>query len=328
MADGAAHDAALHVAAAFVRRDHAVADQECGGADVVGNHLERRVAQVSGAGLAAGGLDQRVEDVDFVVAVHVLQDRGQALQTHAGVHAGGGQRRDGAGLVHVELHEHVVPDLDEAVAVFIGAARGAAGNVVAVVVEDLRAGAARAGVGHHPEVVALVAAALVVADADHALGRQADFFGPDVVGLVVLFVHRGQQALGRQLVDLGQQLPGPLQALALEIVAKRPVAQHLEEGVVARGVAHVFQVVVLAAGAQAGLYRGRAHVGALVGAEEHVLELHHARVGEHERGVVARHQRAGRHHGVALGGEEVQEGLADVGNGGGAGHVGGASCRF
>src|SRR5690606_28091630 len=96
--------------------------------------------------------------------------------------------------------------------------------------------------------------------------------------------------------------------------------------VVAGGVAHVFQVVVLAAGAQASLHRGRAHVGALVCAEEHVLELDHARVGEHERGVIARHQRAGRHYGVALGGEEVQEGLANVGNGSncgdGAGHGG------
>ncbi len=43
------------------------------------------------AGFAAGGLDERVEDVDFVVAVHVLQDGGQALQAHAGVDAGRGQ---------------------------------------------------------------------------------------------------------------------------------------------------------------------------------------------------------------------------------------------
>jgi hypothetical protein len=40
-------------------------------------------------------------------------------------------------------------------------------------------------------------------------------------------------------------------ASVLEIVAEREVAQHLEEGVVARRVADVFQVVVLAAGAHA-----------------------------------------------------------------------------
>jgi hypothetical protein len=41
-----------------------------------------------GAGFAAGSLDQCLEQVDLVVAVHMLQDGGQALQAHAGVHAG------------------------------------------------------------------------------------------------------------------------------------------------------------------------------------------------------------------------------------------------
>jgi hypothetical protein len=312
VADGAAHDAALHVAAAFVRRDHAVGHQERGGADVVGDHAQRIVRQVFLAGLACRGLDERVEDVDFVVAVHVLQDRGQALQAHAGVDAGCGQLLDRAVGLHVELHEHVVPDLDVAVAVFVGAAGRAAGDLGAVVVEDFGARAAGARVGHHPEVVGHVAAALVVADAHDALGRQADFLGPDVVGLVVLDVDGGPELLGRQLVDLGQQLEGPLERLALEVVAEAPVAQHLEEGVVAGGVAHVLEVVVLAAGAQARLDRGGAHVGTLVFAEEHVLELDHARVGEHQRRVVARHQRTRGHHRVALGGEEIEKGLADV----------------
>ena len=290
VANGAANDAALHVAPALVGRVHAISHQESSGADVVGNHAQALVAQVRLAGFAGGGLDQRVENVDFVVAVDVLQDGSQALQAHAGVHAGRGQRTRRAVLGHVELHEHVVPDLDEAVAVFARAARRAAGNVVAMVIEDLAAGAARPCIGHHPEVVGLVAAALVVADADDALGRQADLFRPDVVGLVVFLVDGGQQALGRQLVDLGQQLPRPFQRLALEIVAKAPVAQHLEKGMVARRVTDVFQIVVLAASAQTGLHRRCAHIGTLVGAEENVFELHHARVGEHQRRVVARHQ--------------------------------------
>ena len=122
-----------------------------------------------------------------------------------------------------------------------------------------------------------------------------------------------QQALGRQLPDLGQQLPGPGDGVLLEVVAERPVAQHLEEGVVARGVADLVEVVVLAAGAQAALHIGRAHVAALLGAQEHVLELDHARVGEQQGRVVARHQRRGRHDGVALAGEEFEEIAADIG---------------
>ena len=117
---------------------------------------------------------------------------------------------------------------------------------------------------------------------------------PDVVGLVVLGVDRGPELVRRQLVDLGQQLPGVLQRVALEVVAEAEVAQHLEEGVVARRVADVLQVVVLAAGADALLRRGRARVGPLVEAEEHVLELVHPGVGEQQRRVVAGHHRARR----------------------------------
>ena len=56
-------------------------------------------------------------------------------------------------------------------------------------------------------------------------------------------------------------------------------------------VAHVFEVVVLAAGAHALLRRHRALVVPHVLAEEHALELHHARVREQECGIVLRHER-------------------------------------
>ncbi|MNS87818.1 hypothetical protein D3C72_1217730 [compost metagenome] len=312
VADGAAHDAAQHVAAAFVAGDHAVDDQERARADMVGDDLQRVLVQVVDMGLARGRLDQCLEQVDLIVAVHVLQHRGDALQAHAGVHARLGQRRHVALLVAVELHEHEVPDLDVAVAVFLGRSRGAAPDVRAVVVEDFRARAARAGVGHLPEVVRGVARALVVADAHDALGRHAHFLGPDVVGLVVFRVDRHPQLLGRQLVGLGQQFPRVQDGIALEVVAKREVAQHLEERMVAGGVAHVLQVVVLAAGAHRALRRGRAGVRALVGAQEHVLELHHAGVGEQQRRVVRRHQAGRADHGMALRFEELQELAANV----------------
>jgi hypothetical protein len=69
---------------------------------------------------------------------------------------------------------------------------------------------------------------------------------------------------------------------------------------------------VLAAGADALLAGGGAAVGALVEAQEDVLELVHARVGEQQRRVVARHHGAAGHHGVALALEELQEGGADL----------------
>ena len=74
--------------------------------------------------------------------------------------------------------------------------------------------------------------------------------------------------------------------VALEVVAEAEVAQHLEEGVVAAGEAHIFEVVVLAAGADAFLRSGGAGVVALLGAKKEILELVHARVGKQQRGIV------------------------------------------
>jgi hypothetical protein len=169
------------------------------------------------------------------------------------------------------------------------------------------------GVGHLPEIVRRVARALVVADADDALDGHADFLGPDVVGFVVLVVDGDGQLVGGQAVDLGQELPRVVDRVALEVVAEAEVTQHLEEGVVARRVADVFQVVVLAAGAHAALHRGRARVRARVGAEEDVLELHHAAVRQQHGRIITRHQGAGPNDRVAFGFEEFEEFVANFG---------------
>ena len=95
VAHGAAHDPAQHVAAALVRRQHAVGDQERDAAQMVGDHpvadAERAVRVL--AGRLGAGQDQRAEYVGVVVVVLALQDRGKALQPHAGVDRGSRQRR-------------------------------------------------------------------------------------------------------------------------------------------------------------------------------------------------------------------------------------------
>ena len=140
------------------------------------------------------------------------------------------------------------------------------------------------------------------------LVRQAGDLLPDRRRVVVLGVDGDQQPVLRQAEILGHQLPGVGDRLVLEVVAEAEIPQHLEERVVARGVADIVQVVVLAAGAHAFLRRGGADVGPLLLPGEDVLELHHARVGEHQRRVVARHQRRAFHHRVPVAGEVVEEG--------------------
>ena len=73
------------------------------------------------------------------------------------------------------------------------------------------------------------------------------------------------------------------------VIAEREITQHLEKRVVAGGVTDVVQIVVLAAGAHAFLRCHSAFIVAVFLAGEHVLELNHSRVGEHQRRIVARH---------------------------------------
>ncbi len=145
--------------------------------------------------------------------------------------------------------------------------------------------------------------------------KPVSFFQMRIGFLVVVIDGDGEPLLVEAEV-LRQQLPGERDRPLLEVVAEREVAEHLEERVVARGVADIVEVVVLAAGAHALLRDCRAHVGARLLAGEHVLELHHAGVGEHQRRVVARHERGRRHHLVAVLLEEVEKRAADVVDGG------------
>ncbi len=275
---------------------------------MVGDHPVRGLGLA--LGLDPGQLDRRgdqgLEQVDVVVVVHALQHGGDALQAHAGVDGGLGQGQARTAVVELlVLHEHEVPDLDEAVAVLIGRAGRAARDGLAVVVEDLRAGTAGAGVAHGPEVVR-------GGDADDLVVGQAGDLLPQPVGLVVLGVDGDQQLVLGQTELLGHQVPGQLDRAFLEVVAEGEVAEHLEEGVVARGVTDVVQVVVLAAGAHRLLRGGRARGGRGLGAGEEVLERHHAGVDEQQGRIVLRHQRRGRHHQVPGGLVVVQEGAADV----------------
>ncbi len=230
-------------------------------------------------------LDQRLEDVDAVVVVGALHDRGDTLQAHAGIDRRAGQIDHGAVGLTVVLHEHQIPDLHEAVAVLFRRTGRPTGDMLAVVVEDFRARPAGAGITHLPEVV-------LGADArERGLGH-ADFVEPDTRGFFVFLVDRDPEFFLGQAEFAGEKFPGEMNGLALEIIAEAEVAQHFEEGVMARGIADVFQVVVLAAGAHTALRRHGTTVVALVAAQKHVLERHHAGVRKQQGRIGGRYQAA------------------------------------
>ena len=72
-----------------------------------------------------------------------------------------------------------------------------------------------------------------------------------------------------------------------------------------------FEIVVLAADAQAFLRARGAHEGQTLLAEKNVFELNHPRVGEKQGRVFVRHEGRAADHGMALFCEIIQEGFAN-----------------
>ena len=232
------HDLSENVAPPLVGRHHAVSDEERRRSTMVGDDAHGGVRLLARAVCHPGNLgdamQERGEEVRVVVGLSALQDRGDPFKTHAGVNRGRRQRLQRAVVAPLELHEHVVPDFN------LGIERALADEV------DFRAPAARSRVAHLPEVV-------VGAQLEDPLRRHVT--APDVVGLAVARNARAapedghHQAVGRQLPHVGQDFPGELNRLLLEVVAEGKVAEHFEERVVVQRRSDVVQVVVLSADA-------------------------------------------------------------------------------
>ncbi len=230
------------------------------------------------------------------VGVDALEHRARPLEPHAGIDVAARQRGQVVGRrAHaVELREHEVPDLHIA----------AVGHPV----EDLAArtadtvGPLRGRTGR-PEVV-------VFAHPRDPRGRHPDLVGPDREGLVVILVDGDREFLGRdvQPTPRGQKLPGPVDGLPLEIVTKREVSEHLEEGVMPWGPAHVVDV----ARPQTLLAGGGPRKLQLALAKKVVFELIHARGREQHRRIPARHEHVARPPHTALRLEECEIRFAEV----------------
>ena len=226
-----------------------------------------------------------------------MEESEDPLEPGPGVDVALGQVVEDAVVVPVVLHEDEVPELD--VALLATAGRAALlTEVGAPVVVQLGAGTARPGRPHGPEVVGF-------APPLDPLPGDPDLVGPDLDRLVVGLEHRHPDPLRVELEDRGGQLPGEGDRLLLEVVAEREVAQHLEEREVAGGRADDVDV----GGAEA-LLDGRGPGPRRLLLAEHVgLELHHARRGEQQRGVVG-HEARRRQRRVTVGLEEPEEGAS------------------
>ena len=186
--------------------------------------------------------------------------------------------------------------------------------MVAVIKENLSTRTARAGITHLPEVVRRVLCAFVITDADNALSRNTDFIFPDVVRFIIRCINSNPQFLFRQVKPFfaGQQFPGEIDGIVLEVIAEAEVTQHFEESMVTCSVADVFQVVVLTAGTDTALCCGGTGVRTFIQTEENIFELVHPCVSKKQRWIVVRNQRTALDNLMSFCMEKVEKRLTDL----------------
>ena len=315
--NGTAENATDDVARLVIAWQLAIGDGESDGADVVGHDTHGDVcllgSTIFDAAYLGNLVEQRSEDVSVVVGSLVLHGADEALEAHACVHVVVGQRLKLAIGLAVILHEDEVPNLNDLWVVLVDEV--AAVHLLALlfgthVIVNLGTGATWAGVTHLPEVVMLVA----VDDTVLLDMRSPSVKRLSVASDTLLFRSLEDGYIETVLVeldDLGEELPCEGDGLGLEVVAERPVAEHLEHGVVIGVMSDLLQVVVLTGDAETFLRVGYTRRGDGDITEDDVLELVHARVGEHQRGVALNDHRRGWDDLVTLRGEEVQEALTN-----------------
>ena len=303
----APHDAAEHVTTALVGRQYAVGNQERRCAQMVSNDPMRGLLWAFRIDSRQFGdrADEGRKEIDRIIVVGSLQNGGNALEPHAGVYRRTRQIYSFPTQKLLVLHEDEIPDLNKAISLGVGRARGAAGNVRSVIVEDFRTGTAGSGLTHGPEVVVSGNAQ------DLAVGKSRNLF-PKLKGVIIVDVYCDEQLVLGQRVLFRDQVPGELDRALLEVITEGKVAEHLKERVMPCGVPDIVEIIMLAAGAHTFLGGDGSRIGPLLQAGEDILELHHPCVGEHQGRVIARHKRRRRHHLVTVARKEIEETFADI----------------
>ena len=330
VADSTAQNATDDISGLGVAGQLAVSDGEGHGTQVVGNHTHGDVdllllvgtltilASRCGEAIFLSGeilnlLDNGLEDIRVVVRVLSLQHAHETLKAHTRINDVHRQWFQAAVGLAVELHEDDVPDLDDLRVVFVDELASGHFGFLAVgagVYVDLRAGAARAGLTHLPEVVVLIAV-------DDMVGRYV--LAPVLSSLVVTLQSFRGIALEDGDIEIGgievqhvhEIFPGIVDGTLFEVVTEAPVAEHLEHRVVVSIVSHLFQIVVLTADAQTLLRVAATTWIRVLGAKDDVFPLVHTCIRKHQRRVVLDNHRGRRNDDVSFRLKELLKRVAD-----------------
>ncbi len=150
---------------------------------------------------------------------------------------------------------------------------------------DFGAGTAWSRLAHRPEII-------FFAEAEDAtvLQLRRDLL-PQVESFVVVMIDCRIKAFRLEPQVLAQEFPGELDGILFEIITKREIAQHLEESMMPCRLAHVFEIIVLAAGSHTLLRSGSTLVINLALPQEDILELVHPGIGKEQGRIIMRDQR-------------------------------------
>ena len=140
--------------------------------------------------------------------------------------------------------------------------------MVPMIIEDFGTRATWPCRAHLPEIVRCC-------DPNDTVLWNANFL-PDFSSFVIGMIDCDKQFVFINAELSGHEVPSIRDRLGLEVITKAEVSEHFEKGMVARCVANIIKVVVLATGADAFLAGCCARVVPVLETGEDILELHHA----------------------------------------------------
>ena len=139
--------------------------------------------------------------------------------------------------------------------------------MIPMIIENLGTRATWSGWPHLPEIVRCC-------DPNDTVLWNANFL-PNFSSFVIGVIDRDKQFFFVNAELSGHEVPGIRDRLGLEVITKAEVSEHFEKGMVARRVANIIKVVVLAPRADAFLAGCCARVVPVFETGKDILELHH-----------------------------------------------------
>ena len=302
----------------LVRRQLTVCDSERDRTDMIGDHTHRDIDLLILTVLTTADstdlAQHRLEDIRIVVRGLTLDRTHETLKAHTGVDHFLRKRFERTVGFAVILHKDDIPDLNHLRVVFVDQFTtghfGAFLGRTAVHV-DLTTRTARTRIAHFPEVVVLVTVQdmicrqMLCPDRSRLIVTRQTFLGRTLKDGCV-------QVSGVDLQYIHDILPCKINRLFLEIVAKRPVTQHLKHRVVVGIMTYFLQVVMLTRNAQTLLTVRHTRVLDRIIAQDDSFPRVHTGVGEHQRRIIFNHHRRRRNNLVTFRCHKVQKGLSNL----------------